>query len=158
MEVFCLTPQKTPISKILLGWLCLVLAIFCVMLSGLIHPMIMIVAIVFGFAFYFLALRGSIEYECSYFDGDIRFARIRAKSSRKNLPSYRIDDVVTIAPAGDRSVYRDENDKQDKVYIIGHKKPDSDTVCSAIAYADYFSRFFECHRVSMCVSGDYGIG
>ena len=26
--------------------------------------------------------------------------------------------------------------KQRKIYIIGHKNPDTDSICSAIAYAD----------------------
>ena len=26
--------------------------------------------------------------------------------------------------------------KQDVVYVIGHKNPDTDSICSAIAYAD----------------------
>lgn len=26
--------------------------------------------------------------------------------------------------------------KQEKIYILGHKNPDTDSICSAIAYAD----------------------
>ncbi len=28
-------------------------------------------------------------------------------------------------------------EKEEKVYIIGHKNPDSDSICSAIGYADF---------------------
>ena len=30
--------------------------------------------------------------------------------------------------------------KENKVYIIGHKNPDTDSICSAIAYADIKNR------------------
>ena len=30
--------------------------------------------------------------------------------------------------------------KQRKIYIIGHKNPDTDSICSAIAYADLKNR------------------
>ena len=30
--------------------------------------------------------------------------------------------------------------KQRKIYIIGHKNPDTDSICSAIAYADFKNR------------------
>ena len=29
---------------------------------------------------------------------------------------------------------------KDTVYVIGHKSPDTDTVCSAIAYAEYLKK------------------
>ena len=46
-----------------------------------------------------------------------------SKSRRKALKSYHIEDVVTIAPAGDRSVYNYENDNNVKVidYTSGNK-------------------------------------
>ena len=30
--------------------------------------------------------------------------------------------------------------RQEKIYIIGHKNPDTDSICSAIAYADIKNR------------------
>lgn len=30
--------------------------------------------------------------------------------------------------------------KENKIYIIGHKNPDTDSICSAIAYADIKNR------------------
>lgn len=52
------------------------------------------------------------EFESSYFDGDVRFAKIINKSSRKRLPGYIMDEVMTIAPSGDRSVYRYEHEEK----------------------------------------------
>ncbi len=115
METFCLTTQKRSPLKIAGGWLCLVAGLLCLLISpGQIA--FFIVSIAFFLGFYFLQIKGAIEYECSYFDGDIRFARVRAKSSRKALKHYNIDSVLQIAPAGDRSVYRYENDQKVKVF------------------------------------------
>ena len=58
--------------------------------------------------------RRSLEYEYSYFDGDVRFAKIISKSKRKNLKGYVMDNVLVIAPEGHRSVYNYENDAQAK--------------------------------------------
>ena len=32
------------------------------------------------------------------------------------------------------------NDKRRRVYIVGHRNPDTDSICSAIAYADVKNR------------------
>ena len=61
-----------------------------------------------------LFTRRSIEFEYSYFDGDVRFAKIISKSKRKDLRGYVMDNVLVIAPEGDRSVYNYENDAQAK--------------------------------------------
>ena len=36
--------------------------------------------------------------------------------------------------------------KQGKIYIIGHKNPDTDSICSAIAYADIKNRMSNGNR------------
>ena len=53
----------------------------------------------------------------------LRFARIINKSRRKRIGVYNIEEVVTIAPAGDRSVYNYENDRSAKIkdYTSGEK-------------------------------------
>ncbi len=71
---------------------------------------------------YFLSFRGDIEYEYTYYDGELRFARIKAKSKRKSLGEVQMEDVLAFAPKGDRSVYKYENDKS-----IGYKNLTSGT-------------------------------
>lgn len=56
-----------------------------------------------------------IEYEYAYYDGELRFAKIINQSKRKNLNTYLMEEVVTIAPIQDRSVYSYINDKNAKV-------------------------------------------
>ena len=55
------------------------------------------------------------EYEYSYYDGELRFARIVNKKRRKELKGYLMDEVVTLAPIQDRSVHQYLNDKNVKV-------------------------------------------
>ena len=48
--------------------------------------------------------------EYTYYDGEFRFARIKAKRKRKGLGRVQMEDVLALAPKGDRSVYKYEND------------------------------------------------
>lgn len=60
---------------------------------------------------YFFHTR-NYEYEYSFFDEDIRFARITNKSRRKRLPGYKMSEVIAIAPTNDPSVAKYENDSK----------------------------------------------
>lgn len=68
-------------------------------------------AVIFAIVWYFQTFRSEIEYEYTYYDGELRFARIKAKRKRKGLGKVQMEDVLAIAPKGDRSVYKYENDK-----------------------------------------------
>ena len=75
--------------------------------------------IFFAIAVPFLALgwflkTRSIEYEYSYFDGDFRFAKIISKQKRKELIGYEAENVIVIAPKGDRSLHNYLNNPQVK--------------------------------------------
>ena len=63
------------------------------------------------------------EFEYSYFDGELRFAKIKNKSRRTRLGIYSMESVAAIAPAGDRSVYNYENGNEIKKidYTSGQK-------------------------------------
>ena len=53
--------------------------------------------------------------EDTYFDGDFRFAKIINKQKRKELIGYDIENVIIIAPKGDRGLYQYENNPQVKI-------------------------------------------
>lgn len=55
-----------------------------------------------------------VEFEYSYFDGDFRFAKVFNKQKRKDLRGYDIEDVIIIAPEGDRSLHNYEKNPQVK--------------------------------------------
>ena len=55
-----------------------------------------------------------VEFEYSYFDGDFRFAKVFNKQKRKDLRGYDVEDVIVIAPEGDRSLHNYEKNPQVK--------------------------------------------
>lgn len=78
----------------------------------------------FGFVWFWWNYRTDIEFEYVYFDGDIRIARIKDKRRRKNIVWATMEEsVVAIAPKGDRSVYKYENDKSIPYRNIGSGAP-----------------------------------
>ena len=80
------------------------------------------------------------EYEYTYYDGEFRFARIKAKSKRKAIGSVQMDDVLGFAPKGDRSVYKYENDDNVKVkdYTSGNNgTPYYDIILKDSAHNNY---------------------
>lgn len=122
MEVYVLVPVKKTFFQTFMGVLMLVLTITtllmtCVSLAA--GPFV----IVFGALCYVFMFHSSKEFEYSYFDGEVRFARVMNKSRRKGLGTYSMDEVVQIAPAGDRSITRFEGDSSVKVLdYTSHEK------------------------------------
>lgn len=89
-----------------------VLTCLGLLLSMFVTPVIFLVpTILFGVVWFLFAFRSETEYEYTYYDGDLKFAKIKNKSKRKNLASINMEDVLLIAPKGDRSVYKYETDK-----------------------------------------------
>ena len=70
------------------------------------------------------AVAGDDTMNYSYFDGEVRFAKVLNKNRRKSLGSYPMDDVIQIAPAGDRSVSQYE---REGVKVIDYTSHDKDT-------------------------------
>lgn len=114
MEIFCLVKQKAS-PLYLVAQIAVILAGVAVFLyvPSLLSPL----AIVAGIAVsIFIGKLSKVEYETSYFDGEVRFAKIINMNSRKELTTYLMSEVETIAKAGSRSVYRYENDRNVKVF------------------------------------------
>ena len=63
----------------------------------------LIPAIIFGVLWYVFGFRSYTEYEYTYFDGEFRIAKIKNKSRRKKVAVVNMEDVLMIAPKGDRS-------------------------------------------------------
>lgn len=114
IEVYVLVPVRKTFATVFVGVLSMVLAVICLLLSCVTMVFLPLV-IVFGALWYFFTFRYYKEYEYSYFDGEVRFAKVMNKSRRKGIGVYTMDDVIQIAPAGHRSVYKYENDSNLKV-------------------------------------------
>lgn len=96
------------------------LTAFLVLLGGYLFVPIAIIGLVLGWV---LQTR-NYEYEYSYFDGDVRFAKIINKANRKKLPGYKMSEVLAIAPVGDASVAQYENSKNVNVRKLNSGYPD----------------------------------
>lgn len=122
-EVYVLVAKKKSIILNLVACLFLVLAIATALMMCRfgIYTMI-IVSLLCLTGWFFFQFRMNAEYEYSYFDGEVRFAKIMNKSRRRKLKTYVMDDVVVIAPAGDQRVsqYESRNDIKVKNYT-SHK-------------------------------------
>lgn len=127
LEVYVLVEKKKSVILKLLTYVVLGLLIVCIWAALFIVPLYMTFALIFGVLWYLLQFCTNKEFEYSYFDGEARFAKIMNKSRRKRLGVYSMDEVVQIAPAGDRSVYKYENDRSVKVLDYSSRK--SDAVC-----------------------------
>lgn len=123
MEVFVIVPTNRPIWMRLLACLSLALSVtslFFMLMTGNLAFLPLCAA--FGGIFYFVHISSNREYEYSYFDGDVRFARITNKSRRKRLKGYTMEQVLKIAPAGDDSVLQYEKDNRVTVKDYTSKK------------------------------------
>ena len=123
MEVYVLVPVRKNPSQKILGVVMLVLMVLCLLCTCLGTAIMFPLAVVCGLVWYFLMNGSSKEFEYSYFDGEVRFARIINKSRRKSIGTYRMDEVMQIAPAGDRSVSHYENDASVKVFDYTSHNP-----------------------------------
>lgn len=125
LEIYVLVEQKKGILLKFFEVFSYVMAAFAGLLTflgaGIFFPVILM-GIAVGYYFH----TRNFEYEYSYFDGDVRFAKITNKSKRKRLPGYKMEEIVIIAPAGDRSVYQYENDRNAKVRDLSSGYADRD--------------------------------
>lgn len=122
LEIYVLVEQKKTMAKRLLA--CFFLAItIAFLLMGCMNMYILPLAFLTGGLWYLFQFRSSKEFEYSYFDGEVRFAKVMNKSRRKSLCVHTMEDVLQIAPAGDRSLYKYETDSSVKKldYTSGEK-------------------------------------
>ena len=82
------------------------------------------IAIIFGFITWILS-KNCVEYEYSYFDGEIKLVKIKNKSRRKKIGSYSMEEVTMIAPPMDRSVYGQVNNPNIKVKDLTSQEKDA---------------------------------
>lgn len=112
MEVYVLVPTSSPAWMRILSVASMaatVVAAFFVFVFGSLA--FLPVCAIFAGIWFFLHQASNREYEYSYFDGEVRFARVTNKSRRKRLKEYTMEQVLKIAPAGDGSVQQYEKDK-----------------------------------------------
>lgn len=110
-EVLNIVPKNRSTGKKVMIGIWLALAVICFAACILVTPIIfMVPMIVFTVIWYWQAFQSDIEYEYTYYAGDLKFALIKAKRKRKKIVFMDIESVLQIAPMGDRSVYKYETD------------------------------------------------
>ena len=103
-----------------------------------------IITVLFAVLWYFMAFQTGIEYEYTYYDGEMRFSKIIAKRKRKGIAMVQMDDVIAFAPKGDRSLYQYENNPQVKTRDLSSGKKDAKLyVLVAKTEEDYQMTIFE---------------
>lgn len=65
------------------------------------------------------------EYEYSYYDGELRFAKIINKKKRKELGGYVMEDVICLAPIDDRTLQQYINDKNTRTRDLTTGNPNA---------------------------------
>lgn len=115
MEVYVLIPVRKSFATVFMAVLSMVLALLSLLLTCAGVQVFAALVVIFGVLWYFFAFRSNKEFEYSYFDGDVRFAKVMNKSRRKSLGSCSMEEVIQIAPAHDSSVHRYEEDKTIRV-------------------------------------------
>ena len=113
-EVYVLVEKKKPTILRFLAIFCLVLGGVSMLATAIGLYIFMPFAVVGLLLGWFLHTR-NYEYEYSFFDDEIRFAKIINKSRRKKIPGYKMAEVIAIAPKGDERVQHQEKDRSAKV-------------------------------------------
>ncbi len=110
-EQLIFVPKKVSTVKKVLNMVWFILACVCFLGAIFITPVIFAIpAIGLTVLWVFQQFFSNIEYEYTYYDGDLKFAKIKNKAKRKRIAALQMDDVLQIAPKGDRSIYKYEND------------------------------------------------
>ncbi len=121
-EIYVLVPVKRHMMVPFIGMLSFALAIGTFVLACMFSILILL-AFAFAALGYWLTFQTNKEFEYSYFDGEVRFAKVINKSRRRSLAVYSMDEVAQIAPSEDRSVMKYQGDHTAKVKdYTSHRK------------------------------------
>jgi len=123
-EVYVLVEKRKPAVFTFFAVFSIVMAILSVM-ALVLGIYFFLPTAVFGFLLGYFFHTRNYEYEYSFFDDDVRFAKIINKARRKKLPGYKMSEVIMIAPTGDRSVYNYENDSKAKIRRLNSGFPNA---------------------------------
>ena len=103
-----------------------VIACILLLLSTFVSPLLFFLpAILVMVLWVWQGFFSNVEFEYTYFDGDLRFAKIKNKAKRKKIADINMEDVVILAPKGDRGVYKYENDKNLKCINLTSGRADA---------------------------------
>lgn len=112
-ENYVIVERKRKLGGTLTAVILFVFMILFFYLGTVISPFIFELPALFcGIGGYLLLFKSGIEYEYSYFDGELKITKIKDKRRRKRLRTIAMDKVVIIAHAKSESVKRYEENKE----------------------------------------------
>ena len=125
-EKLVIIPKLVTSGKKIMTILLFVIACILLLLSTFVSPLLFFLpAILVMVLWVWQGFFSNVEFEYTYFDGDLRFAKIRNKAKRKKIADINMEDVVILAPKGDRGVYKYENDKNLKCINLTSGRADA---------------------------------
>ena len=114
-EKLVIIPRKvTPMRKFVRTFLFVLAVIFLLGASFLSPVLFFVPAIIVTVLWVWQAFYSNVEFEYTYYDGDLVFAKIKNKAKRKKIADINMNDVIIAAPKGDRALYKYENDNSVK--------------------------------------------
>ena len=125
-EKLVIIPKLVTSGKKMMTIVLFVIACILLLLSTFVSPLLFFLpAILVMVLWVWQGFFSNVEYEYTYFDGDLRFAKIKNKAKRKKIADINMEDVVILAPKGDRGVYKYENDKNLKCINLTSGRADA---------------------------------
>ena len=125
-EKLVIIPKLVTSGKKMMTIVLFVIACILLLLSTFVSPLLFFLpAILVMVLWVWQGFFSNVEFEYTYFDGDLRFAKIRNKAKRKKIADVNMEDVLILAPKGDRGVYKYENDKNLKCINLTSGRADA---------------------------------
>lgn len=125
-EKLVIIPKLITSGKKIMTIVLFVIACILLLLSTFVSPLLFFLpAILVVVLWVWQGFFSNVEFEYTYFDGDLRFAKIKNKAKRKKIADINMEDVVILAPKGDRGVYKYENDKNLKCINLTSGRADA---------------------------------
>lgn len=94
-----------------------------------------IIAVICGIGAYLLHLNGDLEYEYLYLDRELTVDKIMARTRRKRMECYQLDQMEIVAPIGTYHLDNHKNkDSSCKVFDYTSKNKNSHNVTYVIYY------------------------
>lgn len=123
--VECLIKKKTPAYMTLLKILLIMLTVVFVVIGFILIPALLI-GVAFGVISYFVYMNSELEYEYLYVDKELVIDKVMAKSKRKRVAVFHLDQMEIVAPV--KSWHLDNfKNRKDKVFDYSsgeEKQPD----------------------------------
>lgn len=96
--------KHTPVSTRILQILLAVLTVLFLILTFT-QPLLLVVAAIFGFAFYKVSQNTGVELEYVHTNDEFDIDKVMRSSGRKHLVSIDLNKVILIAPADSEELY-----------------------------------------------------